>query len=389
MRHIRWDSVSGTPVLIAPGRSMRPHDVAEPVPSETCPFCEGSETSTPAEVDADRPEGGGPDGPGWLVRAFPNLYPSLPPHIGRHEVVVNSPTHLGSFAELTREQAGRAVAVWMSRLDAIGRDRRTRWPFWFLNQGAAAGASLLHTHAQLIGLPFVPPALARREAAFTASTCPICEQIASADERVIAQIHGLVVWCPDAPPMPHLVRIAPAAHLPGWDGSVDPKAIGDVLRLVVGCIERALGTRDVNAWLTARRPGANAAVHWHLDVAPRFESLAGLELGAGVIAVQDPPDSAAHGLRDAFRHVLPPVGQVEAGASLVPAAAPPPSASTASRPVDIADFRFPSPAPLSSPRIWDGADIADRWTGPRSWRPAIAGTLSHRAHPARVAALHD
>jgi UDPglucose--hexose-1-phosphate uridylyltransferase len=301
MRHIRWDSVSGTPVLIAPGRSMRPHDAAEPVRSEMCPFCEGSEVLTPAEVYADRPGGGEPNGPGWLVRAFPNLYPSLPSYIGRHEVVVNSPTHVGSLAELTREQVGRAVAVWMSRLDMIGRDPRTQWPFWFLNQGAAAGASLLHTHAQLIGLPFVPPALARREAAFAAPACPICEQIASTGERLIAQVHDLVVWCPDAPPMPHLVRIAPAAHLPDWDGSVDPKVIGDVLRLVVGCIERALGTRDVNIWLTARRPGADAAVHWHLDVAPRVESLAGLELGAGVITVQETPDSETPRLRDAFQ----------------------------------------------------------------------------------------
>ncbi len=304
MRHIRWDSVSGTPVLIAPGRSMRPHDVAEPLRSDTCPFCEGSEMLTPAEVHADRPGGGEPDGPGWLVRAFPNLYPSLPSDIGRHEVVVNSPSHLGSLAELTREQAGRAAAVWMSRLDAIGRDARTQWPFWFLNQGAAAGASLSHSHAQLIGLPFVPPALARREAAFAASACPICEQIGSAGERLIADVHGLVVWCPDAPPIPRLVRVAPVAHLPGWDGSVDPEVIGDVLRLVVGCIEGGLGTRDVNIWLTARRPAAHAAVHWHLDVAPRMESLAGLELGAGVIAVQETPESETPRLRDAFRDAV-------------------------------------------------------------------------------------
>jgi UDPglucose--hexose-1-phosphate uridylyltransferase len=299
MRHIRWDSVSGTPVLIAPDRSMRPHDVADVLPPEACPFCEGSEAMTPAEVHADRPRGGEANGPGWLVRAFPNRYPSLPSGIGRHEVVVNSPTHLGSLADLTREQAGRAAAVWMSRLDAIARDPRTQLPFWFLNQGAAAGASLSHTHAQLIGLPFVPPALSRREAAFAAS-CPICEQMASAGER-LAELHGLVVWCPDAPAMPRLVRVAPAAHLPEWDGSVGPEAIGDVLRLVVGCIERGLGARDLNIWLTARRPGSDAAVHWHLDVAPRMEPLAGLELGAGVVAVQEAPESATPRLREAFR----------------------------------------------------------------------------------------
>ena len=43
----------------------------------TDPFADGHEDRTPPEVYAVRPDGGGPDSPGWKVRVVPNLYPAL------------------------------------------------------------------------------------------------------------------------------------------------------------------------------------------------------------------------------------------------------------------------------------------------------------------------
>ena len=127
---------------------------------------------------AVRPGGGPPDTPGWLVRAIPNKFPAVAPEEGVHEVIVNTPRHVVRMGDLTDEEAELAGGAWADRIAAVEADPRGLWPFLFLNQGAAAGASLQHTHAQLVGLPLEPPRLVARERAFDeAAECPVCADL--------------------------------------------------------------------------------------------------------------------------------------------------------------------------------------------------------------------
>ena len=80
---IRIDQLTGLRTILAPGRAERPEAFAgaardlTPAGREGCPFCEGAEERTPPETWAVRPGGGDPDGPGWVARSMPNLYPVL------------------------------------------------------------------------------------------------------------------------------------------------------------------------------------------------------------------------------------------------------------------------------------------------------------------------
>lgn len=290
-------------MLVAPARAGRPHDVAARVPGRAapdCPFCPGNEGETPPETMAVRPGGGAADGDGWLVRAVPNKFPALAPEEGVHEVIVNTPRHVTRLAELSGEEAGRAVAAWAGRVAAVAADPRGLRPFLFLNQGAAAGASLQHSHAQLLGLPFDPPRLVARERAFaTTRACPVCADIAAARDRLVAEGGGLVAWCPEVPPLSGTVRIAPARHVPDWEAWLDPEALGRCLRDRMGELERAFGESAANLWLHQRRRGSGADFHWHVDAVPRLGTLAGLELGAGVVAATRSPSDVASRLREA------------------------------------------------------------------------------------------
>src|SRR5579862_1414023 len=97
MQELRTDEVTGTCVIVAPGRATRPVVFSPPTATaatalESCPFCPGHEAMTPPEVA--RVGVGAPDTPGWQVRVVPNLYPivgsegGLP---GAHDVLVLSP----------------------------------------------------------------------------------------------------------------------------------------------------------------------------------------------------------------------------------------------------------------------------------------------------------
>ncbi|HEX2508809.1 MAG TPA: hypothetical protein VHK23_10855 [Miltoncostaeaceae bacterium] len=299
---VRRDPLTGDPVLLAPARAARPHDVGRPSAAAGCPFCEGNEAETPPETQAVRPGGGAPDTPGWLVRAIPNKFPAVGPDEGVHEVVVNTPRHVVRLQDLTDDEADLAGRMWADRIRAVEADPRGLWPFLFLNEGAAAGASLQHSHAQLVGLPLEPPRLLALERAFEeTSRCPVCADIegAGADGRVVDEDGGLVAWSPEVPPLTGTLRIGPARHEADWTAPPGPGAAARFLRRQAAAAGDRLGAEAINAWLHRARPGTGGRYHWHMDLIPRLGTLAGLELGTGVIAVAISPAELAGRLRDA------------------------------------------------------------------------------------------
>ena len=302
MSPVRVDPLTGEPVLIAPVRALRPHDVREEAPTAACPFCPGNEHETPPTRQA---AGDGPTG--WGARAFANKFPAVDPSEGEHEVIVNSPRHILRLGDLTDEETVRAVGLWADRLAAVTADPRGLWPFLFLNQGAAAGASLQHTHAQIVGLPFAPPRLvAREQVAAAPRQCPVCADIAGAGDRLVLDDGaGLVAWCPRVPPLSGTLRIAPVEHTPDWAAGLDVAALGRTLPACARALGAAVGGGALNLWLHERGPGGTDRRHWHIDLLPRIGTLAGMELGAGVIAVAVAPEDTAARLRAALVQGLP------------------------------------------------------------------------------------
>src|SRR5512141_2380125 len=115
----RWDALKLHWVIIATERGRRPRDFL--VENEnggltSCPFCYGFESKTPGEIFAIRPSGP-PNSPNWRVRVIPNKYPVLRIEgelksrgyglydvmnsIGAHEVIIETPDHDRTLADLT------------------------------------------------------------------------------------------------------------------------------------------------------------------------------------------------------------------------------------------------------------------------------------------------
>ena len=76
--------------------------------------------------------------------------------IGAHEVIIECPFHEVSMANLTEDNIREILWVYRDRLVDLKKDPRLVYGMVFKNVGAAAGASLEHTHSQLIVTPIVP-----------------------------------------------------------------------------------------------------------------------------------------------------------------------------------------------------------------------------------------
>ncbi|HEY5815425.1 MAG TPA: hypothetical protein VIS95_03690 [Solirubrobacterales bacterium] len=320
---IRIDQLTGLRTILAPGRADRPHGFAragdDEKGAEGCPFCEGNEEKTPPEVYAVRPGGGEPDTPGWTSRVVPNLYPALGegedeprsdsnpelfesrPAVGAHEVLINAPEHVTAMAELSDERFLGAVETWRERMRAHADATYVQL---VVNEGAGAGASLPHTHAQLYALPFVPAAVARereRAGAYSERTTgggllsDVLVEEVRRRERLVAIDEEAALICPWASRSPYELRVVP--RQPAARFEEDTGGAGMVRTAMRLLAERFDGPPELNLWV-ATAPRGTEEFHWHVDIAPRLTNKASFEFATGVDINIYPPERAAADLRE-------------------------------------------------------------------------------------------
>lgn len=280
-------------MVVAPGRAQRPGagaraGVDRPTAEElsSCPFCEGREDRTPPEVFAIRPAGGEPDTPDWTVRVVPNLYPIF----DHHEVVISTPRHVRSFSELTTDEIEGVAVAWRERARAA---RKAGFPYVhaLLNEGREAGASLPHSHTQLVWFAEPPPAVVAEEDDAGCRVCRHVEAELESGERLVLDRGGVAVLAAYGGRLPYELLIAPIEHLE--DSAFETELLTPALGLVAEALHRlhaVEGPVPVNAWL-------HDAGHWHIEVLPRLTVFAGIELGAGIYVNSLAPEAAAGTLR--------------------------------------------------------------------------------------------
>jgi UDPglucose--hexose-1-phosphate uridylyltransferase len=214
--------------------------------------------------------------------------------VGRQEVVVHSPHHVRSLADLSARELDDVGRAWQARAGAA-REHGFAYVHALVNEGREAGASLAHSHSQLVWLREEPPLVAteRREEE-TAGPCVLCRLLSEELDqriRIVAVRDGLVLLCPFAGRAPYEMLVASTACEADAFSSAE---LGSALGLVAEGVRRlrvAEGIVPVNAWL-------HSGGHWHIEVVPRLTVLAGIELGAGYYVNPLAPESSAGVLRE-------------------------------------------------------------------------------------------
>jgi UDPglucose--hexose-1-phosphate uridylyltransferase len=281
------------------------------VETANCPFCEGREDRTPPETFALGPPERAPDTPGWLVRVVPNKFPAFAPELtgparhigllesrlphGNQEVVVSSPRHVCSLTELEPDEVVRVAEAWQARAAEAAR-RGFPYVHAIVNEGREAGASLSHSHSQLLWLETEPPAV-RQERALDqdAGGCLVCrllEEERCHAERVVATERGVVALATYAAREPYELLVVPESC---EERPFESVFLGPALTLAVSQLARIHkleGAVPMNLWL-------HAGGHWHIELVPRITRPAGLELGAGLYVNPLAPETAAERLRGA------------------------------------------------------------------------------------------
>jgi len=329
MPELRKDPIVGRWVIIATDRARRPvGHRAEPMPptDAPCPFCTGGEHNTPHEILAYRDRGSKANEKGWRVRVVPNKYPALQIEgelskrgdgiydrmngIGAHEVIIECPFHEVSMANLAEENIRDVLWVYRDRLLDLKKDPRLVYGMIFKNVGAAAGASLEHSHSQLIVTPIVPinvweemnGALEFYGYRGRCIYCDMIHQELDDRKRIVMSTPNFVAFCPYASRFPFETWILPRAHNSHYENiqKTEVDELGSVLKTVLMKLETGLDQPAYNYIVHTGPLDTNLLphYHWHMEIIPRTTRIAGFEWGTGFYINSVPPEEAAQYLRN-------------------------------------------------------------------------------------------
>jgi UDPglucose--hexose-1-phosphate uridylyltransferase len=318
---LRLNPLTGRWVTVVPERAERPTDFAprslqvETGPARPCPFCPGNEEMTPAAFELTDAEGE------WRQRIVPNLYPAFdgdehlavrnlgPVHVmaeasGTHEVFVLTPDHWGGMHRFGDDEAIAVMQSLAARFDEHARRPNIRYTQAIVNHGREAGASLVHPHGQLLGLPFVPGEILDEERAFARfeGGCILCTTIEAelvTGDRVVGEHDGAVTITPFWSGSPFELLIIPrhhGGHLPGAT-SDDRAAMGLSIRDALRQLNALFGDVAYNLVVHTAPHHHSGQFHWHVHLWPKLVTTAGFERGTGVLINIVPPEVAAAELR--------------------------------------------------------------------------------------------
>jgi len=288
---------------------------------------------TPPEVYSHRSPDTTPDSPGWRVRVVPNKFPALTigmapggqppilytegihsriPGLGAHEIVIETPVKDRQMVDMDDGEIAEILIVFRERMRAHFKNGLFKTVILFKNHGKEAGASLIHSHTQLMALPIIPNNVASQLQSFTEHRaeknrclmCEILEKEVVEGDRVVCDEGGYLVLAPFAASSPFQLNIVPRNHSSDFSLS-DDDSLGHLAQVLGGTLRRLRSVLGEHPWnMVLHDAPANldgerdaTAYHWFIEITPRLTNPAGFEMGSGFSINTVAPEECAALLR--------------------------------------------------------------------------------------------
>ncbi len=319
MSELRWNALLGQWVATATHRNTRTFLP----PAEFCPLCptepDGFETEVPAAT--------------YDIVVFENRFPSLStpppepaletfghfvvaPALGTCEVVLYTPRHDATLADLDVANVRNLVDVWTDRYRELGERSDIAYVYIFENKGEEMGVTLHHPHGQIYAYPFIPPVILKELEQFASyddehAACLLCDlryDEVQYEKRVIASDRYFTAFVPFAARWPYEVHIVTNRHAGALTDFDDHEKDGfaEMLLRVVRAYDRLFNRPFPYVMAMHQRPtdGRHNSYHFHVEFYPplrserRLKFLAGSELGAGMFINDTLPEETAARIRE-------------------------------------------------------------------------------------------
>ena len=325
MSELRKDPVSQRWVVISSDNEKSPSDYVYKRSvitdsDENCPFCLKNIHKIEDTIYTRKVEGE------IAVRIVNNKFPALKSDLeldmfadgiydkitgyGIHEVIIDSREHFTPFHKIRLCDMEAVIKSMLFRYKGLKTDKHLKYGLFFKNSGESAGASLSHSHMQLIATPVIPKVvveelLSSEKYYHYKERCLFCDVIKQEiedRERIININENFISFVPYAPRFPFESWIFPKGHASSFC-SIKSDEIRDLAEILKDNLERL---QDVFPdmpynFVLHTAPFQNLqkkCYHWHIEIMPRLTKISGFEWGSGFYIIDTTPENAAYFLRE-------------------------------------------------------------------------------------------
>jgi len=255
-----------------------------------CPFCVENrhELSGISSISED----------GRII-VLPNKYPAVGEGSGYHEVIIDTNRHGEEFAQFSERDIAKSFKTMFSRYEAMYSDFNIMYMQVLKNDGAGSGASIAHSHWQAVSMPFVPKKQGlihtKFEEYYNKNKKSYIENLFGEKELIVCENNYAFAYMPHAAPYGYSINIAPIRHISNASTlkNEEIEAMAELFKKSIQALRAEFSWFPYNICFQHPPNGDFKASHFYMELIPRLENFAGLEIGADVYINSHFPEVAA------------------------------------------------------------------------------------------------
>lgn len=278
--------LTGQTVLFAPDRMKRPQDfIYRPIEKnqnyDNCVFCAHNKHMLTDIIFEDE------DCNCIIIK---NKYPALTSENSSHEVVIDSKNHNLSFFENEEEHMAIVIRALIDREKCLYNNKNIKLVQIFKNNGHYAGASLEHSHLQIMALDYIPSKINTISKNMTKYTkehncCYICSLEEGKDIFTFYENDSFKAVTKLDTLMSYTIDILPKRHINVLSEMNDDEIIDfcRTIKKTINAIKNIIPNLNYNISFfgSPNDKRINEDYHFFLQIVPRIYGFAGFEISTG------------------------------------------------------------------------------------------------------------
>ena len=263
--------------IIAPRRDARPFINEEDL---TCPFCLVNKECLEDILDESWQEGQ------LLARIVPNRYPvtSNEGAKGKHDVVIDTQYHRMHPKDFTVPHWEAILKIIQKRWNTLMQDSKIQFIQIFKNYGIHAGASISHSHWQIIALEEIPYSMKKQYEMYRQiGQCYLCNDAHKEEGSLVWEDAFFEVWVPPVPQFPYEVWVIPKKHYQHYgELSIEEiKKLGKLIKYLLEVYHQLSPQYDFNICMMSGDIKEKYTYHFYVKLVVRIGHIAGFEIATG------------------------------------------------------------------------------------------------------------
>lgn len=279
--------------IMAPRRDARPFINEE---DRSCPFCLANKVCLESIIDESWQEGE------LFVRIVPNRFPVTSKNgaKGQHDVIIDTQYHIKHPKDFSVVHWEVLLSSIQKRWRHLMEDTKIELIQVFKNYGVKAGASISHSHWQIIALEEVPRSMGQKYAAYhQEACCYLCDEVHHQDGFLVWEDAFIEVWVPPIPQFPYEVWFIPKQHRQHYgELSVEEiKTLGKLIKYLLEIYHQFNSQGDFNICMMSGDVKGKNPYHFYIQLVMRTGHIAGFEIATNCYILSVKPRTYAEEMK--------------------------------------------------------------------------------------------